>query len=66
MTIDLNDLSVAGGSPDALLPAIVFGMQRGAVKDVAVGGRMILRDGRHEMEEEIVERYQRVSARVWD
>jgi formimidoylglutamate deiminase len=64
VTVDLDDLSLAGAT-EALLPGIVFGMQRGAVKDVAVGGRVILRDGRHELEEEIVERYKRVSARVW-
>jgi formimidoylglutamate deiminase len=68
VTVDLDDLSLAGGvagGTDALMPGIVFGMQRGAVKDVVVGGRVILRDGRHELEEEIVERYKRVSARVW-
>jgi formimidoylglutamate deiminase len=30
-----------------------------------VGGRFILRDGRHAVEEEIVSRYKAVHARVW-
>jgi len=65
VTVDLNDLSIAGSSDDALLPILVFGMERTAVRDVAVGGRFILRDGRHELEDEIVSRYQAVAGRVW-
>jgi len=65
VTVDLDDISVAGDGVGELLPRIVFGMQRGAVREVAVNGRVILRDGRHELEEEIVERYKRVSRRVW-
>ena len=65
VTVDLDDLSIAGSSAEELLPAVVFGMNRTAVKDVAVGGRFILRDGQHELEEEIVSRYKDVSKRVW-
>jgi formimidoylglutamate deiminase len=65
VTVDLEDLSIAGNSAEDLLPMIVFGMNRTAVRDVAVGGRLILRDGRHELEDEIVSRYKAVHARVW-
>ena len=64
VTIDLEDLSIAGES-SGLLSGIVFGMGRTAVRDVVVGGRFILRDGRHELEEEIVARYKAVCGRVW-
>jgi formimidoylglutamate deiminase len=65
VTVDLDDLSIAGNSAGDLLPVVVFGMNRMAVRDVAVDGRFILRDGRHEFEEEIVARYKAVHARVW-
>ena len=65
VTVDLDDLSIAGNSAEALLPAVVFGMDRTAVRDVAVGGKLILRDGRHEFEEEIVARYKAVNVRIW-
>jgi formimidoylglutamate deiminase len=65
VTVDLDDLSIAGNSAEDLLPVVVFGMNRTAVRDVVVGGRFILRDGRHAVEEEIVSRYKAVHARVW-
>ncbi len=36
--VDLDDVSIAGNSAEDLLPVVVFGMDRTAVKDVAVGG----------------------------
>jgi formimidoylglutamate deiminase len=65
VTVDLDDPSIAGNSSEDLLPMLVFGMNRTAVRDVVVGGRFILRDGRHQLEEEIVSRYKAVHARVW-
>jgi formimidoylglutamate deiminase len=65
VTIDLRDLSIAGNSPDDLLPLIVFGLNRTAVRDVAVNGKFILRDGQHPLHEEIVGRYVELHARVW-
>jgi formimidoylglutamate deiminase len=65
ITVDLNDVSIAGHSADDLLPILTFGMQCSAVRDVFVGGKQILRDGRHALEDEIVAAYQDVHARVW-
>jgi formimidoylglutamate deiminase len=65
ITVDLNDLSIAGYSGDDLLPALVFGLNRSAVKDVFVGGRQILFDGKHPLEDEIVARYLEVHGKVW-
>lgn len=64
-TVDLRDLSIAGHAPDNLLPLIVFGMERTAMRDVAVNGRLIVRDGRHPLQEEIIARYQEVHTAVW-
>lgn len=65
VTVDLDDFSIAGNSAEDLLSVVVFGMNRTAVRDVLVGGKFILRDGRHELEEEIVTRYKGVHSRLW-
>jgi formimidoylglutamate deiminase len=65
VTIDLADISVAGHTPETLLPLLVFGASRTAIRDVVVNGKLILRDGRHPLEEEIVGKYQKLYGRVW-
>ena len=64
-TVDLNDASIAGASPDDLLPSIVFSLSRTAVKDVVVGGKRIVEDGRHSLQDEIVERFKRLQKKLW-
>ncbi|MFY9745964.1 MAG: formimidoylglutamate deiminase [Acidobacteriaceae bacterium] len=64
-TIDLRDASIAGSSAEDLLPLIVFGMNRTAIRDVAVNGKLVVRDGRHTAQGEIVSRYQEVHTKVW-
>lgn len=64
-TVDLNDPSIAGASSDDLLSAIVFSLARTAVKDVVVGGRRIVEDGRHAQQEEIVERFKALQRKLW-
>jgi formimidoylglutamate deiminase len=66
VSIDMADISVAGHSPETLLPLLVFGANRSAIRDVVVNGKIILRDGRHLLEEEIVGRYQQLYRRVWN
>ncbi|HEY0366600.1 MAG TPA: formimidoylglutamate deiminase [Pyrinomonadaceae bacterium] len=46
-TVDLDDLSIAGCSVDDLLANIVFSLSRTAVRDVAVAGKQIVKDGNH-------------------
>jgi formimidoylglutamate deiminase len=65
ISVDLNDLSIAGNTPETLLPVLVFGAQRSAISDVVVNGRIILQDGHHPHEEEIVRKYHEVYRRVW-
>ncbi|MHB1845473.1 MAG: formimidoylglutamate deiminase [Deltaproteobacteria bacterium] len=69
-TVDLSDPSIAGavagaGADDDLVPTIVFGLSRRAIKDVAVQGRFVVRDGRHERQDEIVRAFARVQERLW-
>jgi formimidoylglutamate deiminase len=65
VSIDLEDLSVAGHTAETLLPLVVFGANRTAIRDVVVNGKIILRDGRHPLEEEIVGKYRELYLRVW-
>jgi formimidoylglutamate deiminase len=46
-TVDLADASVVGWDDSVLLPAVVFGMSQRAVRDVAVQGKFVVRDGHH-------------------
>jgi formimidoylglutamate deiminase len=65
VSIDLADTSVAGHTPESLLPLIVFGANRTAIRDVVVNGKMILQDGKHRLEEEIISKYQQLYRTVW-
>ena len=62
-TIDLNELSILGMDVESLPSQAVFALAKGAVCDVAVQGKLILKDGRHDDEEEIRERYRVVQKR---
>lgn len=64
-TVDLNDPSLAGAGSGALLNHIVFSMERTAVRDVCVGGEMVVRDGRHALEEEIIREFAAVQRGLW-
>ena len=63
--VDLDDPSIAGNSAAELLPLVVFGLDRSAIKDVVVGGKHIYRDGSHALAGEIVEQYKEVHRKVW-
>jgi len=65
VTIDLNDLSVTGASPESLLANVVFSLERTAMKDVYVGGRRIAANGRHPLQESITADFRRVQEEVW-
>jgi formimidoylglutamate deiminase len=65
-TVDLNDPSIAGASPDDLLSSIVFSLSRTAIRDVVVGGKRIVEDGKHAQQEEIVERFKALQKRLWN
>jgi formimidoylglutamate deiminase len=62
-TVDLRDPSVAGAGSS--LAAIVFGLQRTAIRDVAVGGRLVVQNGRHPAAEEIVDQFDHVQRALW-
>jgi formimidoylglutamate deiminase len=55
---------LAGRSGDALLDSWLFSGNRTPVKHVLVGGRWVVRDGRHADEDAVLERYRRTVARL--
>jgi len=65
-TVALDDPSIAGASPDNLLASIVFSSSRAAVREVVVGGKPIVSDGRHLMQDEVVERFNDLQRRLWN
>jgi formimidoylglutamate deiminase len=65
ITVDLNDVAISGHSGENLLSMLVFSLPRSAVRDVAVGGRMIVRDGKHKLTREIVVQYTELHNKVW-
>jgi formimidoylglutamate deiminase len=64
-TVDLDDPSIAGASEDDLLANIVFSVSRTAVRDVVVGGKRIVSEGRHKNQDEIVESFSRLQTKLW-
>jgi formimidoylglutamate deiminase len=65
LTVDLNDLSVAGASPETLLSHIVFSLERTGIREVFVGGNALIVDGRHALQDTIVQRFQAVQQKLW-
>jgi formimidoylglutamate deiminase len=64
-TVDLDDPSIAGACAEDLLPAVVFSLTRAAVRETAVGGRLVTQAGRHPAQEDIVARFAALQRRLW-
>jgi formimidoylglutamate deiminase len=65
-TVALDDPSIAGASPDDLLSSIVFASTRAAVREVVVGGKPIVSDGQHLIQDDVVERFTELQKRLWN
>lgn len=63
LAIDLEDPSICGASKATLVPNLVFSMERTAIRDVWVGGKRIVADGRHPLQEKVVQDFRSVMAR---
>ena len=64
--IALDDLSVAGASPETLVANVVFSLERTAVKEVYVGGRCLVKDSRHPLQEKVTAEFRAVQEQVWN
>lgn len=56
-TLDLEDLATLGVDPESLAAQAVFAASKAAVREVAVQGRLILKDGQHSEAKAIRSRY---------
>ena len=64
-TVDLNDPSLAGAERESLLNHIVFSVERTAIRNVYVNGELIVRDGRHPLQEDIVRDFAALQRSLW-
>ena len=65
-TVGLDDPTIAGAGAEDLLPAIVFSLSRAAVRETAVGGRLLTESGRHPAQDEIVSRFASLQRKLWE
>jgi formimidoylglutamate deiminase len=65
-TIDLDDPSIAGVSPKDLLSSIVFSASRAAIREVVIGGKPVVSEGRHLIQDEVIERFNELQKRLWN
>lgn len=65
-TVDLDEPTIAGASKDDLLASIVFSSSRAAVREVVIGGKPVVSEGRHLIQEEVIERFSDLQKRLWE
>ncbi len=63
-TVDLSHPSMAGAVRTSLLPFIVFATEKGAIRDVAMNGELIVREGRHPLAERSIEQFAKLSRQL--
>ena len=64
-TVNLYDPSIAGADPETLLANVVFSLERRAIRDVWVGARQRIANGRHAFHGAIVGRFVDAQKRIW-
>ena len=64
-SVDLRDPTIAGALVSDLLSSVVFSASRAAVKDVIVGGKQIVHDGRHVAQDEVITAFSALQKRLW-
>lgn len=65
-TVDLDDPTLAGSAPGMLAAGLVFSANRACIRDVVVGGRQIVGDGRHAAQPEIITTFRALQQRLWN
>jgi formimidoylglutamate deiminase len=64
-TIDLDDPTLAGCDAETLPAALVFAGGRSCIRDVVIGGRPIVTEGRHPRQAEIVAGFRALQRDLW-
>ena len=62
--LDQNHAALVGRAGDEILDSWIFSGEQTPVQHVMVGGAWVIRDGHHQREEEILERYGTVLRRL--
>jgi formimidoylglutamate deiminase len=65
LTVDMGHPSLQGAPANAPVASVVFGAPASAVRDVAVQGRWVVRDGRHPLAESSARDYAELCRRVF-
>lgn len=65
LVVDLDDPSIAGCGEDDLAALAAFALCRTAIREVHVGGRRIVSDGRTGREEPVVAEFRAAMSRLW-
>ena len=66
VSIDLDDPSIAGAGEETLVANVVFSLERTAIKEVYVGGRPLIAEGRHRLQEGIIAEFAALQKRFWE
>jgi formimidoylglutamate deiminase len=64
-TVNLSDPSIVGADPETLLANIIFSLERRAIREVWVGARQRIANGRHALHGPIVGRFVDAQRRIW-
>lgn len=64
-TVNLYDPAIAGADAGSLLANVVFALERRAIRDVWIGARQRLANGRHSLHGPIIGRFVESQARLW-
>ncbi len=64
-TVNIYEPSIAGADADTLLAAIVFALERRAIREVWIGARQRIVNGRHADQGMIVGRFVELQRRLW-
>lgn len=64
-TVDLNHPSLVGASPSSLLSGLVFGADKAAIRDVAVDGKLVVKDGHHPATEQSGRAFNALARRLY-
>jgi formimidoylglutamate deiminase len=65
ITVDLDDITLSGATPDTLDTFITLSAPATCIKDVWVAGRQVVADRHHKHAADITMRYRKVGERVW-
>jgi len=64
-TVDWSHPSLLGASGDRALASLIFAAEKGAIRDVAVAGRLIVQDGQHRLLDESASAFRALCEKVY-